>query len=167
MAVLVSDTSVVVDLERGGLLEQVFGLPHDFVVPDRLFERELAGNLGDRLLGLGLRVEELAGDEVAVAAQLLRAERALSVPDAFAFAIAKARAWTLLTGDGALRRVAEGAGLEIHGVLWVMDELEEKRALAHDVLHSALSAIAGHPRCRLPRAEVGRRLTRYRSDSGS
>jgi predicted nucleic acid-binding protein len=163
MAVLVSDTSVVVDLERGELLDQVFQLAHKFAVPDLLFERELAGALGQRLIALGLRVEALSGDEVAAAARLARTERALSAPDAFAFAIAQSRTWTLLTGDGALRRVAEAEGLETHGVLWVMDELEREAGLARHMLHDALSAIAAHPRCRLPRAEVGRRLARYRA----
>ena len=162
MAVLVSDTSVVVDLERGGLLERVFQLPHDFAVPDLLFDRELKGDLGDQLVALGLKVEPLTGEEVAAAARLVRIERALSGPDAFAYAIAQARAWTLLTGDGALRRAAEGAGLETHGVLWVMDQLEETIELGRDILHDALTTISAHPRCRLPRPEVGRRLARYR-----
>ena len=34
--ILVSDTSVLIDLERGGLLEAVFTLPHEFAVPDVL-----------------------------------------------------------------------------------------------------------------------------------
>jgi hypothetical protein len=36
MKVLVSDTSVLVDLERGGLLEAVFKLPVELAVPDLL-----------------------------------------------------------------------------------------------------------------------------------
>jgi hypothetical protein len=39
--VLVSDTSVLVDLQRGGVLEIALGLPYEFAVPDLLFEREL------------------------------------------------------------------------------------------------------------------------------
>lgn len=54
MAILVSDTSVLIDLERAGLLEAMFVLPFEFVVPDLLYERELAGEMGERLLGLGL-----------------------------------------------------------------------------------------------------------------
>ena len=56
MAVLVSDTSVIIDLERGDILETVFALDAVFAVPDLLFRRELAGPLGDRLLALGLQV---------------------------------------------------------------------------------------------------------------
>ena len=39
MKVLVSDTSVLIDLERGGLLEGVFELPYEFAVPDLLYGR--------------------------------------------------------------------------------------------------------------------------------
>ena len=46
MAVLVSDTSVIIDLERGALLDDLFRLPFEFAVPDLLFHRELAGPLG-------------------------------------------------------------------------------------------------------------------------
>jgi hypothetical protein len=41
--ILVSDTSVLIDLERGGLLEAIFGLPHEFAVPDVLYDREMQG----------------------------------------------------------------------------------------------------------------------------
>jgi len=37
--ILVSDTSVLIDLERGGLLEAVFTLAHEFAVPDVLYDR--------------------------------------------------------------------------------------------------------------------------------
>ena len=42
MIVLVSDTSVLVDLERGGLLPLAFGCGLTMVVPDLLYDRELA-----------------------------------------------------------------------------------------------------------------------------
>ena len=71
MTVLVSDTSVIIDLERGEMLETVFRLEVDFAVPDLLFHRELAGPLGDQLLALGLRVEELLPGEVQFLTQFL------------------------------------------------------------------------------------------------
>jgi len=51
--VLVSDTSVLIDLERANLLEEMFLLPFEFAVPDLLYGRELAGKLGDRLMQPG------------------------------------------------------------------------------------------------------------------
>lgn len=162
MTVLVSDTSVIIDLERGELLESVFRLTVDFAVPDLLFHRELAGPLGDRLLALGLRVEELSPGEVQGATVLRRADATLSLPDTFAFALAQGRQWTLLTGDAGLRRTAEAHALDVHGTLWVLDQLEAQGACSLQVLAAGLAKASGHPRCRLPRAEVTARLNRYR-----
>ncbi len=67
MKVLVSDTSILIDLERGALLEAGFLLPFKFAVPDLLYERELKNHGGDNLLKLGLRIEELDGTGVACA----------------------------------------------------------------------------------------------------
>lgn len=162
MTVLVSDTSVIIDLERGELLESVFRLTVDFAVPDLLFHRELAGPLGDRLLALGLRVEELSPGEVQGATVLRRADASLSLPDTFAFALAQGRQWTLLTGDAGLRRTAEANALDVHGTLWVLDQLEAQGACSLETLAAGLAKASGHPRCRLPRAEVNARLARYR-----
>lgn len=162
MSILVSDTSVLIDLERGSLLEPLFGLSHAFVVPDILYQRELANNIGPDLIQRGLRVEALSSNEVGRATVMTRARAALSVPDAFAFALAQSRAWILLTGDGALRTAATQAGLEHHGVLWVIDELQREAVVAESRLHAGLTAIGAHPRCRLPAAEVQARLARLK-----
>lgn len=162
MTVLVSDTSVIIDLERGEILEAVFAMNAEFAVPDLLFERELSGDLGTRLVSLGLRVEELSPAEVEAATVLSRADRSLSLADTFAFALAQARRWTLLTGDAGLRRAAETHQLEVHGALWVFDQLEAGGACDPHVLDEALTRTTSHPRCRLPRTEVARRLARYR-----
>jgi len=50
MRVLVSDTSVIVDLERGGFLEAAFALSFKLAVPDLLYRRELAEYRGNRLV---------------------------------------------------------------------------------------------------------------------
>lgn len=39
MRVLVSDTSVLIDLERGNFLDAIFALPYEFAVPDVLYRR--------------------------------------------------------------------------------------------------------------------------------
>ena len=161
MPILVSDTSVIIDLERGAFLEDLFRLPFEFAVPDLLFHRELAGELGDRLIALGLRVEELAPAELSRATIVRRQRNDLSTPDTFAFALAEARGWPLLTGDGGLRRFAADNRVEIHGVLWICDRFEEGDHIPSLRLHAGLTAISSHPRCRLPGAEVRRRLERY------
>jgi len=161
MRVLVSDTSVIIDLERGEILESVFQLNYEFVVPDLLFEEELKPYGGDRLLELGLRVEELDGSGVGQAIQQRREAPSLSMPDAFALTLARENDWVLLTGDGPLRMLAGAQKVECHGVLWVFDELEAAALLEAKALHRSLSLIADHERCRLPAREVRSRLKRY------
>lgn len=46
MKILVSDTSVLIDLERGGFLDSCFKLPFAFAVLDLLYNRELAAYEG-------------------------------------------------------------------------------------------------------------------------
>ena len=89
--ILVSDTSVLIDLERGGFLEAIFALPHGFAVPDVLYHRELRGELGGRLVRLGLRVEEVSAQGVAGAIRYRQQRPTLSVTDSLALALAKER----------------------------------------------------------------------------
>lgn len=161
MRVLVADTSVLVDLERGSLLEASFRLPFQLAVPDLLYQRELRGYGGDELIRLGLVVEELDGDGLARALVYRRQVPALSVPDCFALALAQTREWVLLAGDGALRRLATDEAVECHGVLWLLDEIHTATAATVRELHDGLTAISRHPRCRLPRAEIRQRLAIY------
>jgi hypothetical protein len=162
MIVLVSDTSVLIDLERGGLLEAAFTLPYEFAVPDVLYHQEMAGEWGGHLVAIGLRVEEVSAAGVGKALGYRSAHPVLSIPDSFALALAQERKWTLLTGDSQLRELATAEHVECHGVLWLLDRMEEAGAPAIQGLHDALAAIAGHPRCRLPRREITIRLDRYR-----
>lgn len=153
---------MLIDLERAELLEEMFLLPFEFAVPDLLFERELAGELGDRLLHIGLRIEELTPAELKHATIVNRQHSRLSVPDSFAFAIAKSRGWGLLTGDGTLREMATAEQIDMHGVLWLLDQLAAGNHVDLERLHDGLARLVGHPRCRLPANEVRYRLERFR-----
>ncbi len=162
MKILVSDTSVLIDLERGGFLDSCFKLPFEFAVPDLLYARELAEFGGPALIARGLRVEELSGDEVTIAQTVRGAHPRLSLPDAFAYSLASARGWTLLSGDGELRVLAQAQQVTCFGVLWLLDQFFDGEVIEATVIVTGLEAIAAHPRCRLPRAEIQARLERYR-----
>lgn len=161
MKVLVSDTSVLIDLERGGLLEAAFELPYEFTVPDLLYKRELRDYNGPQLQALGLRVEELDGNGVALAFAYREQAPPLSLPDAFALSLAKTNRFTLLSGDKALRELAGAEEVACHGVLWLLEHMHAETIRAAQDLHAGLSAIGDHPRCRLPRREINRMLAAF------
>lgn len=103
MIILVSDTSVLIDLERGGLLEASFSCGLTMIVPDLLYERELEAENGPLLRKLGLGVVALTPDEVAFAQRVRTERRKLSLPDCFALSCATRPNHVLVTGDGELR----------------------------------------------------------------
>ena len=158
---LVSDTSVLIDLERGSLLESALRLPFTFAVPDLLYKRELENHSGDYLLRLGLTIEELDGKGVTLAREYRRRRRSLSFPDSLALALAKTNSWTLLSGDRELRMMASDERVDCHGVLWLTDRMFEHDPAGAINLSKGLEAMRDHPRCWLPKAEITKRLRAY------
>jgi predicted nucleic acid-binding protein len=162
---LVSDTSVLIDLERGGVLEAFFKLPYEIAVPDVLFDKELQNATGETLKDLGLQV--LQSDEIGTAlAQAYRKRQPnLSAPDAFSLVVAKQGGHILLAGDGSLRDLAADEGVEVHGTLWVFDELHRGEILQPEQLSQALEVVSQNKRCRLPKAEIQKRLKLYKENA--
>jgi len=64
METLISDTSVLIDLEGGHFLEATLRLSFEFRVPDLLYKRELKDYNGSQLLGLGLKIASLDSEGV-------------------------------------------------------------------------------------------------------
>ena len=120
------------------------------------------GHGGEDLVKLGLPVESLDGEAVELAQSYRRVQRALTVADSFALALAKRNGWILLTGDGALRDLAGAESVECHGVLWLLDILEGESRAPYRELCDGLEQITANPKCRLPKAETRIRLQRYR-----
>lgn len=112
---------------------------------------------------LGLLVEGLDGSGVGLALSYQRRCRSLSLPDSFALALAKANSWTLLTGDAGLRKLATAERVDCHGVLWLLDRMFEGCVADRNELCAGLQAISTHPRCRLPKSEISKRLQTYSS----
>ncbi|RKZ48330.1 MAG: hypothetical protein DRR16_05280 [Candidatus Parabeggiatoa sp. nov. 3] len=161
METLISDTSVLIDLERGHFLEATFRLSFEFRVPDLLYKRELKDYNGSELLALGLKIASLDSDGMILALHYKAQEPHLSLPDSFALALAKKENAILLAGDGKLRDMAKKENVQYHGLLWVLDRLEEQAIVSMEQLYQGLKMIADHPRCRLPKKEINIRLNRF------
>ena len=120
MAILVSDSSVLIDLERAQLLSIALASPLELVVPDELFYAELASYGGEAWLQSGLIMVPLEGDEVQRAQTYLSRAPALSIIDAYALALTASRTWVRLTGDSRLRREAARDQVDVHAILWLL-----------------------------------------------
>ena len=166
MRIIVSDTSCMIDLRKAALLDAILALPYTFVMPDTLFEDEwlfLSASDKKMLLAGGLEVCELPGPSVTRAAVHFNRHRRLTLNDCFALVLAEdIDNSILLTGDGSLREIAEGNGIEVRGVLWVIDELESHEIVPLRRLHDTLQLFHDDDLVFLPADEVVRRIRRLR-----
>ena len=62
---LVIDSSVWIDLEKGGLLDEAFRLPVEWLAPDLLVQEELSQPCGEDPVARGLMSLELSPEQVA------------------------------------------------------------------------------------------------------
>jgi len=145
-------------------LEAFLTLPYEIFIPNTLFEDELLKFTASQLRTLlaGVKVADLPGERVLRARQVVLDKPRLSVHDGFAFALAESHSGCiLLTGDGALRALAEKSNMEVHGILWIVDQLHDHRISTASALYAALRLLAEDRAVRLPRKELAASLKRY------
>ena len=146
---LISDANIIIDMNTSGLLRLMFRFDATFVVPDVLYEEELRTDHPE-LLRLGLKRVELSEDTVAYAGRLVEKYRTLgaSINDLLALALARQEECPLLTGDGRLRTAGQTEGIEVHGTLWLIEQMVRAGTM------TVRQAEAGYAKMR----EAGRRL---------
>lgn len=158
-----SDTNIWIDFDEINHTEHPFLLKHEYYISSASFEDELiqSDELKAALLAHGLRLTELTDEEFTLASHYRTLYRRLSLYDTFALSIAKCRSWILLTGDRPLRLAAESENVEVHGVIWIYDELLRQDRISSDEYHDEMFELRDavrEGRCRLPLAELEKRI---------
>ena len=156
----VIDANIIIDFASCGLLQDLFGAGASIMTTDLVAE-ELRDPPGSRVVELGLIVSPLSPAQL-LTIQTLEAELPqTSIVDRSAYVLARSQGILLLTGDAALRAHAQRLGLEVHGTLYLLDELVDMGLLepsrAADALGTML--VSGS---RLPQSECTQRLRRWR-----
>ena len=77
--------------------------------------------------------------------------------DLFALACAREMKCLLLSGDAALRNAAGAEGVEVHGTLWVLDQLVEAGLLSSREAAKSLKLMVAM-KSRFPKNEVEKRM---------
>lgn len=157
MSIVISDASVLIDIECGELTSVMFSLPWKFVVPDTLFSEELESRHA-HLLQLGLISKTLSGDLVVEAYRLHQKFLKPSVNDMLALVLAKHESCRLLTGDRALREVASELNVDVSGTIWLVEQMLESEKITIDIAREAFKKMkdAGS---RLPWSVIEKKLT--------
>jgi len=114
------------------------------------------------LMDLGLRSIELSGDQIERLFQLSSSYRRLSVMDLSAFILAKEWRVPLLTNDKPLRDMAAGAGIEVHGTLWILDQMICRNLISPGDAADALRSMMAKG-SRFPLSECETRMKKWRN----
>lgn len=157
--ILVTDANIWIQLEDGGLLEEAFQLGCRLAAPD-LIVSELGPVLGPRVCELGLvllATEDGAEDDWADLRT--RYPRPGDV-DLYGLLQARLLACRLVTGDRHLREAAETEGIEVSGLLWLLDLMVELDVLGRRAARRSLQAICDRG-ARLPMEECERRMVEW------
>jgi len=155
--IVINDASCLIDLHKVSLVEVMLQLPYDFVVALPVAHNELLDFTKKdwrRLARAGLVQVDLDPGQVGRAIALRSQNTKLTAEDCFSVVLAEDIVDSiLLTGDAELRNVAVAKGCEVHGVLWVTDEIHEIQTgglLTNRKLIDCLNAWLDDPLVRLP-----------------
>ena len=167
MKILVNDTNIFIDLHSVGLLKEMCRLPYeihtvDFVVAEIADADQR--RIFDELVARGeISVVGFTADEVIeIVEEHSSVSGNLSIPDCSVCYFARKHNVPMLTGDRRLRRYAEEQSIEVHGILFIFDEL-----VKHDIISTSMAADRLEElfaiNARLPKAEIRERINRWRS----
>lgn len=155
----VVDTNVLFDVRNGGIVAQFLRLPMPVYVPDVIIDEVLDGS-GELFLAHGIRKRELTGLQMVEAQHLRRQRSKVSFNDMCALVVARYSRATLLTGDKTLRNFANELDVDVHGVLWVLDELVRLGTLNEINAARCLNMMI-EMGSRLPQDECEKRMLRW------
>lgn len=167
MKILVNDTNIFIDLHSVGLLKEMCRLPYeihtvDFVVAEIADADQR--RIFDELVARGeISVDGFTADEVIeIVEEHSSVSGNLSIPDCSVCYFARKHNVPMLTGDRRLRRYAEEQSIEVHGILFIFDELVRHNIISTSMAADRLEELFAI-NARLPKAEIRERINRWRS----
>lgn len=128
MKIAVNDANIFIDLIDVGLLKEFFDLDLVFyttaLVVNEVEKDEHQRKQLHKFIKKGvLEVKEFGGEEMGKIHALTEQSNKLSVQDVSVYFFASQIKAMILTGDKSLREEGKKRGFEVHGILWVFDQL--------------------------------------------
>jgi rRNA-processing protein FCF1 len=155
--VYISDTNIWIDFRNAELLDALFSLPFTLCCTDFVLN-ELKDFDTQHLLARGLVVESLDAAATAALFTLMQTHNNSSLADVSCYQLAQQTKHPLLTGDGRLRKQAKTDGLQVHGALWLLDQLVVHQTIKTKEAAKGLQSMLASG-ARLPDADCLKRLT--------
>jgi predicted nucleic acid-binding protein len=163
MKIAIKDANVLIDLAVAGLLESWFQLGIATCTTDLVFQQVKHEPQAVAVLpfvesGM-LEIVAFDGEKMEACARKF-SDRRFGIEDASVISLALQREAILLSGDRAVVKTARLAGVEVHGLLWVFDQLVARSVLPPRLATIKLRAVVAHGTY-LPNDECERRFKEW------
>ena len=151
------------------MLEVMCKLPYeihtvDFVVAEIVDETQRIAF--DHLVSTGkIRINSFSAEEVMeIVAEHSDVSGNLSIPDCSVCYYARKHNVPMLTGDRRLRKYAEAQSIEVHGILFLFDEMVRFGVVSPAIAAAKLEKLM-QLNARLPKSEISQRICLWRGET--
>lgn len=138
---LFADTNILIDSLKLDIYRDFLAIDDDVYMESSMLEDEVLAppTYADELRSLGLKTTDMTDEEFVLAVETRELHHKLSFYDCVAYAVAKTRGWTLVTGDNRLRKLAQKNGIKVHGIVWVIQKCDLNDARMKNILDTIRS----------------------------
>ena len=162
MRIAVQDANILIDMMEGGFCDLWFALGIETHTTDHIIaeitEPCQAVQIETLVSSGKLGVDSFNVKEMGEVVSLRMGNEDLTIQDCSVLKLAEQLDAMLLTGDKDLRRFAKTRRTEVHGTLWILDQLIDKQLLAPQQAAQKLQELLNTKR-RLPKHECQKRLS--------
>jgi predicted nucleic acid-binding protein len=161
--IIVNDANILIDLVDLKILPYFFQLEFEFhttaIILDELFEEQKEALIPYIDTGK-LIVDDISYEDLIEIITIRTRKPNLSEQDCSAFYLAQKDSATLITSDNTLRKFAHANNLEVHGHLWIFDNLVNNEILTSITAIKKLEELCNviNPKLGLPRNECQKRI---------
>ncbi|WP_289037702.1 hypothetical protein [uncultured Zobellia sp.] len=168
MTIVVNDANILIDLVKLEILSNFFGLNLRFCTTDLVLEElhdHQKSALQAYIVSGQLEVHEISEIQLVDIIQIRLKKPGLSEQDCSAFYQAEKLNATLLTSDNTLRKFAKAKKLDVHGHLWVFDQMVAAATLTPTEAAKKLDELCQtvNPKLNLPKKECDLRKKKWQN----
>lgn len=165
MIIVVNDANIIFDVIEINLTEFFFQLDYKFLITDFVYKEiekaEQIMLLEEYIQNKSLDIYEI--DDINKIYGKNLKNQTLSAEDCSVLIAAEEEKAIILTGDKALRQIAEKDGIEVHGILWVFDRLVDNEIILDDLAIDKLTNLM-EINNRLPIDECQKRIKKWKNN---
>jgi predicted nucleic acid-binding protein len=162
MKLIVTDANVLIFLSRLDLIESFIVMDFEIHTTDYIMNEYYRGakketnlkNLDKYVRSGRLTIHEYGYEEIFT---IFEQKSSLSLPDCSVYKLSMDLNAILLTGDKQLKAFSENSKVEVHGIIWLVDEMCKNGIIDQVEYREKLIDLKGLSQ-RLPADEIDRRL---------